>query len=89
MSYNEMFLSCIIYVFMCKLQVITSKNNVKGGIMQKATNLLIYLIIILGYYTAGMLFIDEFYISMLLFSFSSTILILGRKLEKQDARYNS
>ena len=57
--------------------------------MQKATNILIYFIIILGYYTAGMLFIDEFFISMILFLFSSVILILGRKLEKQDARYNS
>ena len=55
--------------------------------MPKTTNVLIYFIIILGYYVAGILFIDEFYISMILFSFSSVILILGRKLEKHE-RYN-
>ena len=57
--------------------------------MQKATSVLVFFIVILGYFIAGILFMDQFYISMTFFAFSSVIFILGRKLEKQDARYNS
>ena len=46
--------------------------------MQKATHVLSYFIIILGYFIAGMLFMDQF---------SSTILMLSRKLERNARNY--
>ncbi len=55
--------------------------------MQKATHVLSYFIIILGYFIAGMLYMDQFFISMIMIAFSSTILMLSRKLERNARNY--
>ena len=62
-------------------------NNEEGGRMPKATHALSYFIIILGYFIAGMLYMDQFFISMIMVAFSSIILMLSRKLERNARNY--
>ena len=55
--------------------------------MQKATHIILYFIIILGYFIAGMLYIDQLFISIIMVAFSSTILMLSRKVERNARNY--